>query len=91
MLKLRELLNREVERHDHEWMETMQRLTITESTEKRPVSIQSRDSVQDCRSIVNQLVNSMPKDVLLRTSYTEHRKQLRSKPLRKSGSSQNPA
>ena len=28
MLKLRDLLDREVERHEHEWMETMQRLTI---------------------------------------------------------------
>ena len=73
MLKLRDLLDREVERHDHEWMETMQRLTITERTEKRPVTIRSRDVVRDCRSIVNQLVNSMPNDFLLRTSYTEHR------------------
>ena len=32
MLKLRDLLDREVERLDHEWMETMQRLTITERT-----------------------------------------------------------
>ena len=72
-LKLRDLLDREVERHDHEWMETMQRFTITKITEKRPVTIRSWDVVRDCRSIVNQLVNSMPKDVLLRTSYTEHR------------------
>ena len=74
MLKLRDLLVREVERHDHEWMETMQRLTMTERTEKRPVTIRSRDVVRDCRSIVNQLVSSMPKGVLLTTSYTEHRK-----------------
>ena len=72
-MKLRDLLDREVERHDHEWLDTMQRLTITERTEKRPVTIRSRDVVRDCRSIVNQLVNSMPKDVLLRTSYTEDR------------------
>ena len=51
----------------------MRRLTITERTEKRPVTIRSRDVVQDCRSILNQLLNSRPKDVLLRTSYTEHR------------------
>ena len=43
MLKLRDLLDREVERHDHEWRETMQRLTIAEKTEKRPVAIRSRD------------------------------------------------
>ena len=49
----------------------LQRLTITEKTEKRPVIIRGRDVERDCRSIVNQLVTSMPKDVLLRTSFTE--------------------
>ena len=68
MGKLRDLLDREVDRHDHEWMETMQRLTVTERTEKRPVSIRSRGVERDCRSIVNQLVSSMPKEVLLSTS-----------------------
>ena len=72
MRKLRELLDREVDRHDREWMETMQRLTVTERTEKRPVSIRSRGVERDCRSIVNQLVSSMPKEVLLRTSFTEY-------------------
>ena len=71
MLKLLDLLDREVKRHDLEWMETMQRLTINEKTEKRPVAIQSRDVELDCRSIVNQLVSSLPKDVLLRTSYVK--------------------
>ena len=71
MGKLRDLLDREVDRHDREWMETMQRLTVTERTEKRPVSIRSRGVERDCRSIVNQLVSSMPKEVLLRTSFSE--------------------
>ena len=53
MGKLRDLLDREVDRHDREWMETMQRLTVTERTEKRPVSIRSRGFERDCRSIVN--------------------------------------
>ena len=72
MGKLRDLLDREVDMHDREWMETMQRLTVTERTEKRPVSIRSRGVERDCRSIVNQLVSSMPKEVLLRTSFTEY-------------------
>ena len=72
MGKLRDLLDREVDRHDREWMETMLRLTVTERTEKRPVSIRSRGVERDCRSIVNQLVSSMPKEVLLRTSFTEY-------------------
>ena len=42
MGKLSDLLDREVDRHDREWTETMQRLTVTERTEKRPVSIRSR-------------------------------------------------
>ena len=74
MGKLRDLLDREVDRHDREWMETMQRLTVTEKTEKRPVIIRGRNVERDCRSIGNQLVTSMPKDVLLRTSFTERGK-----------------
>ena len=38
MGKLLDLLDREVERHDREWMETVQRLTVTERTEKRQVT-----------------------------------------------------
>ena len=72
MGKLRDLLDREVDRHDREWMETMQRLTVNERTEKKPVSVRSRGVERDCRSIVNQLVSSMPKEVLLRTSFTEY-------------------
>ena len=71
MRKLQDMLDREVERPDHEWLDTMQRLTITERTEKRPVAIRSRDVELDCRSIVNQLVSSIPKDFPLRTLYVE--------------------
>ena len=70
MRKLRDLLDREVDRHNRECLETMQRLTGTERTEKRQVT-ESRDVERDCRSIVNQLVSSMQKDVFLRTSFTE--------------------
>ena len=55
-------------------METVERLTVTERMEKRQVTIRSRDVERDCRSIVNQLVTSMPKDVMLRTSFTERGK-----------------
>ena len=74
MGKLRDLLHREADRHDRWWMETVQRLTVTERTEKRQVTIRSRDVEWDCRSIVNQLVSSMPKELLLRTSFTERGK-----------------
>ena len=39
--------------------------------EKRPVAIRSRDVERDFQSLVNQLVNSIPKDILLRTPYVE--------------------
>ena len=42
MEKLRDLLDREVDRHDREWMETMQRLTVTERTEEASDHSQSR-------------------------------------------------
>ena len=42
-----------------------------QKTEKRPVAIRSRDVELDCRSIVNQIVSSIPKDLLLRTPYRE--------------------
>ena len=37
------------------------------------MSIRSRGVERDCRSIVNQLVSSMPIEVLLTTSFTEYR------------------
>ena len=89
MGKLRDLLDREVDRHDREWMDTMQRLTVTERTEQRPVSIRSRGVERDCRSIVNQLVSSMPKEVLLRTSFTEYGTLNQTQATRKSGLSRN--
>ena len=87
MGKLRDLLDREMDRRNREWMETMQRLTVTERTEKRQMTIRSREVERDCRSIVNQLANSMPKDVLFQNF--GHRPI--SKPLKKSGSSRKPA
>ena len=38
MGKLRDLLDAEVDRHDCEWIEVMQRFAITERLEKRPVT-----------------------------------------------------
>ena len=55
MGKLRDLLDRDVDRHERERMETIQRLTVTERTEKRQVTIRSRNVERDC----------------LRTSFTE--------------------
>ena len=72
MQKLSDLLDREVEKQDYEWKETLRRLIVTEKTETRLVAIRNWENERDCRSIVNQLVNSMPEDALLTTSYSEH-------------------
>ena len=56
-----------------------------------PVIIGGRDVERDCHSIVNQLVTSMPKDVLLRVRSQNVGNGPRSKSLKQSGSSRNPA
>ena len=71
MQKLRHLLDRKIERQDHELMETMEKLTIKRKEEKIPLAIRSRVVEKDCQSIVNTLVDSITKVVLLRTSYLE--------------------
>ena len=58
----------------------MQRLIITEKIEKRPVAIRIRDVERDFQSIVNQLVNSIPKDVLLITPYVERQQPISTRP-----------
>ena len=72
-------------------METMQRLTIIEKTEKRPVAIRSRDVELDFRSIVNQLVSSIPKDVLHGTSYVEYQQSSLLRLLKRSTLNSDPA
>ena len=42
-----------------------------ERMEKRPLAIRTLDVEMDCRAVVNQLVNSIQKNVYLRTSYVE--------------------
>ena len=58
---------KEFERQYREWMETMRRQPITEKT----VAIRSRQVEWNYQSIVSQLVESVPKDVLLRTPFAE--------------------
>ena len=58
----------------------MRRLNITEKTETRPQAIPNRDIERCYQSIVNQLVNSISKDVLLRTSYVEYQQQNSTQP-----------
>ena len=67
MQELRNLNHRKVGRQSHEGLETMRKMTITEKTEKIGRCVE-----RDCRSVVNQLVYSILKDVLFRPSYVEH-------------------
>ena len=74
--------HREVRRQDHEGMENVRRLTITEKKEMRAVAIRSRYAERDCQSIVNQQVNSIKNDVVLRTSYIGHQLLISTQPAR---------
>ena len=63
------LLEREVTRDDPEWAAAMASLTVSEKVKIRPSIRQHKDNERDCRSIVQQLVSSIPKEVLVSTSY----------------------
>ena len=63
------LLEREVTRDDPEWAATMASLTVSEKVKIMPSIRQHKDNERDCRSIVQQLVSSIPHEVLTSTSY----------------------
>ena len=63
------LLEREVTRDDPEWAAAMASLTVNEKVKIKPSIRQHKDNERDCRSIVQQLVSSIPQGVLVSTSY----------------------
>ena len=63
------LLVREVTRDDPEWAAAMASLTVSEKVNIMPSIRQRKDNERDCRSIVQQLVSSIPHEVLTSTSY----------------------
>ena len=63
------LLEREVTRDDPEWAAAMASLTVSEKVKIMPSIRQHKDNERDCRSIVQQLVSSIPHEVLKSTSY----------------------
>ena len=63
------LLEREVTRDDPEWAAAMPSLTVSEKVKIMPSIRQHKDNERDCRSIVQQLVSSIPQEVLVSTSY----------------------
>ena len=63
------MLEREVTRDDPEWAAAMASLTVSEKVKIMPSIRQHKDNERDCRSIVQQLVSSIPHEVLTSTSY----------------------
>ena len=63
------LLEREVTRDDPEWAAAMASLTVSDKVKIMPSIRQHKDNERDCRSIVQQLVSSIPQEVLVSTSY----------------------
>ena len=63
------LLESEVTRDHPEWAAAMASLTIREKVKIMSSIRQDKDNERDCRSIVQQLVSSIPKEVLMSTSY----------------------
>ena len=69
MRMLGELLEREVTRGDPEWAAAMALLTVSETVKIMPSRRQHKENERDCRTIVQELVSSIPQNVLTSTSY----------------------
>ena len=63
------LLEREVTRDDPEWTAAVASLTVREKVKIMPSRRPHEENERDCRTIVQQLVSSIPHEVLTSTSY----------------------
>ena len=63
------LLEREVTRDDPEWTAAVASLTVREKVKIMPSRRQHEENERDCRKIVQQLVSSIPHEVLTSTLY----------------------
>ena len=64
------LLEREVTRDDPEWTAAVASLTVRKKVVKiMPSRRQHGENERDCRTIVQQLVSSIPHEILTSTSY----------------------
>ena len=63
------LLEREVTRDGPEWAAALASLTVSEKAKIMPSRRQHKENERDCRTIVQQLVSSIPHEVLTSTSY----------------------
>ena len=75
------LLEREVTRDDPEWTAAVASLTVSEKVKIMPSRRQHEENGRDCRTIVQQLVSSIPQEILTSTFYgqKEHRSSKRKK------------
>ena len=64
------LLERKVTRDDPEWAAAMASLTVREKVKIMPSRGQHKENERDCRTKVQQLVSSIPHEVLTSTSYS---------------------
>ena len=71
---LGELLEREVTRDDPECAAIMALLTISEKVKIKPSRRQHKENERECRTIVQQLVTSIPRNVLTSTSSTSYKR-----------------
>ena len=69
MRMLGELLEREVTRDDPEWAAAMASVTVSEKVKIKPSRRQHKENESDCRTIVQQLVSSIPQNVSTSTSF----------------------
>ena len=63
------LLEKEVTRDDPEWTAAVASLIVKEKVKIMPSGRQHEENESDCRTIVQQLVSSIPHEVLTSTSY----------------------
>ena len=62
-------LEREVTRDDPEWAAAVASLTVSEKVKMMPSRRQHKKNERDCSTIIQQLVSSIPHEVLTSTSY----------------------
>ena len=63
------LLEREVTRDDPEWTAAVASLIVSEKMKIMPSRRQHEENERDCRTIVQQLVSTIPHEILTSTSY----------------------
>ena len=70
------LLEREVTRDDPEWAAAMASLTVREKVKVMPSRRQHKENEKDFKTVVQQLVSSIPQSVLMSTSYKQKEQEI---------------